>query len=435
MRTATLPLALAIVLTSACASYPERLSEALENFEAGDFEPAFVFMADEVDSPFLSGAEAGTVALTAGEWDLARELFERAEIAAKDLEDRAVLGAEPLAEAVSSWVINDRTRTYQGEGFERVYVHTSLALTYLAEGRLSDVFVETRRANLLLEAEERLYETTYRAGGWGHLLSAIVYELLGELDHAYIDYNRMVEKDVGTAIAGPALVRLAGRLGRTDDLARWQERFGAARELPEGAASVIVLAGVGLGPLKVEGSLTVPLPSGVYRMAVPDYERRPQLVSALRLVDQETGVGARTELIEDVAEVARKNLADRVGWIAARSAARGALKLALTKQLEDEYGAAGWIAGSLYTIFTERADLRAWMTLPDSWQACRLFVPPGERTLILDAVGGELVRLGAFRLDPGETMFVFVRTLGQQAHVHVVGGVPIATTENEVGSP
>src|SRR6185436_288146 len=101
--------------------------------------------------------------------------------------------------------------------FERVYVHCGLAMCYLAAGKLDDVYVEARLANQLLESEEELYETQYAAGGWGHLLSAVTYELIGDRDDAYIDYQRMVEKDVGTALAGRALVRLAKQLGRSDE--------------------------------------------------------------------------------------------------------------------------------------------------------------------------------------------------------------------------
>jgi hypothetical protein len=89
--------------------------------------------------------------------------------------------------------LNDTALAYRGEGFERVYVHACLGMAYLAQGRLDDVFVEVRRANKILEAEEGLYEKEYRAGGLGHFLSATTYELLGKWDDAAIDYRRMVE--------------------------------------------------------------------------------------------------------------------------------------------------------------------------------------------------------------------------------------------------
>jgi hypothetical protein len=419
---------------AACASYPEKVSGALGNFEAGRFDDAMAVLSDEdrLGSAFLAGAEAGTVALAAGYWDLARSYFERAAAASADIEERALVGPEALGEALGSWVLSDGVRSYEGEGFERVYVHTSLALTYLAQGLLDDVYVEARLANRLLEAEEKLYETKYKAGGFGHLLSALTYELLGQPDQAYIDYERMEAKGLGTALAGRALVRLAKVLGRTEELGRWEESFGKEVERPAGAAGIVVLAGVGMGPYKVENSLNLYTPDGLFRIAVPHYRSRPQVVSGLRLIDEESGVSLRTERVEDVTAVAQKNLKDRLAWLTAKSALRSAGKMVLTNQLEEKYDGAGFLVGTLFTAMTERADLRAWMSLPDSWQACRLFVPPGTRTFTLEAIGGHAVSLGSYQLEPEETMFVFVRTLGPDIYAHVVGGQRV---EPPIGEP
>lgn len=415
---------------AACATYTERTADALRDFQGGQFAAARKAYADPetTDSAFLAGAESGTVALTAGDWAGALEHFHQAAAVVEDLENRALVGPERLGEALASWALNDTARAYQGEGFERVYLHCGLALAYLAQGKVDDVYVEARRANRLLEAEEALYETKYAAGGFGHLVSAVTYELIGELDDALIDYQRMEEKGVGTALAGSALVRIAQRLGRDDLLPAFIEKYGEAAVVPEGSATVVVLAGVGLGPYKVESGLTLPLPDGVFQMAVPGYVERPQAVSALRLLDVESGASVRTDLVESVTKVALENLEDRLGWMAAKSIARGLLKRELTKQLEDEHGTAGRIAGDLFTLITERADTRAWLTLPDSWQACRLFVPPGARTLALDAVGGESVQLGTFELEPGETLVVIARSLGPNVYAHAIGGKPVDPT-------
>ena len=411
-------------LAAACASYPARTAEALGDFQRGHLSAAIESYADPdvVGSVFLSGAEAGTVALAAGEWELAREHFDRAAEAAADIEGRALAGSERLGEGLLSWAWNDTTQAYEGEGFERVYLHCGLALTYLAQGRLDAVYVEARRSNQLLEAEETLYEKRYQAGGWGHLISAVAYELLGELDQAYIDYRRMEEKGVGTELAGRALVRIATRLRRTDELAQWEERYGHDPGRDPDAASVVVLAGVGLGPFKVEAGITLPTGDGLFQMAAPAYQERPQPVSALRLVQAESGASVRTDVVERVTAVAQENLSDRLLWTATKSVARGLLKRELTQHLGEEYGLAGWVAGDLFTLFSERADLRAWLTLPDTWQACRLFVPPGVHTLTLEAIGGAFRELGSFELEPGETLVVIARSVGTQLYAYPIGG-------------
>lgn len=421
---AVLGLLFAVGLGPGCITYRERTAEAMSDFQRGQLASSQEKYGDPdvVGSEFLAGAEGGTVALTAGDWERSLYFLSRAAEAARDVEGRALANPEKLGESLLSWGLNDRFQTYLGEGYERVTVHALLALCYLALGQRDGVGVEVRRANQLLEAEERLYEREYQAGGLGHFVSALNYELGGELDEAYIDYTRMEAKSVGKAIAGRALVRIATRLGRADDLPRLEETYGPDLERPEGAASVVVIAGVGLGPYKVEGRLWVPTGDGLVAVAVPEYESRRNPVTGLRLVESQSGDSVLCDVIEDVSKVARDNLNDRLLWVSAKSVARGLLKRELTKALADQHGDAGLLIGNLFAVVTERADLRCWETLPETWQACRLFVPPGEHAFELQALGGDAVSLGRFELEPGETLLVLARTVGTTLYAYPIGG-------------
>jgi len=413
----------ALTLFSACATYPERISSAFRDFESGQFQGSIAQYGDPdlTGSAFLAGAEAGTVALTAGDWVQAEQQYTRAVAAASELDDRALLGTTNLAEGLASWALNDTTQAYRGEGFERVYAHVGLALAYLAQGALQDVYVEARLANRLLETEEQLYEADYRAGGLGHFLSAVAYELRGELDEAYIDYERMVEKGVGVELAGKALVRISARLRRADALERWRARFGPASDVSE-MANIVLIGGVGLGPFKDEVRLQIPTDDGSIFIAAPEYVQRPQPVSALRLELPDSGAAVRSVELEDVGRVASENLEDRILLVTGKSIARGVLKRELTQRLDEEFDVAGQIAGELFGFFTERADLRCWTTLPNSWHGARMFAPPGQHQLVLTALGGERVALGTYELERGETLFVIARTLHSRVHAEVLGG-------------
>lgn len=423
-------LALGLVLmanTLGCASYSSRTEEALEGFRRGDIELSVGDYQDEdvTGSKFLSGVEAGTVLFAAGRFDEAKSAFESAEERVKDIEGRALVSASDLGESLSSWVLNDTTQAYEGEGFERVYLHVFLGLCYLTEGKLEDVLVEVRRANELLETEEELYKRKYGAGGLGHFLSAVTYETLGEPDEAFIDYRRMADKGVGTELAGPAMVRIAKQNHRDDVLGELTARYGDLEVPPADAASIVVIAGVGLGPYKEERGISVETLDGLLQVAAPVFERRGQPVGNLRL-RLDGGEGSiRTAAVEEVYKVAEENLDDRVFKIAAKSVARTVAKRELTKKLEDDHGVLGRLAGDLFTAATERADLRFWQTLPDTWQAARLFVSPGEHGLTLEAGPAGSIDLGRFKLEPGETMFVLARTVDDQLYAHAIGGQPL----------
>lgn len=415
--------ALALGLAS-CVSYTQRTAEAIDHFQSGRLEQARAEFEDPdtTGSDFLGAAESGTVALVQGDWPGARAHLERAAGVVREIEDRALISATDLGESLVSFAINDTVKTYEGEGYERVMLHVLLAMTYLAEGNVEGAWVEAKRANQLLESEETLYEKRYAAGGMGHLLSAVAYELVGEPSDAYIDYKRMQEKGVGLELAGRALVRLGTQLDREDELPLWLERFGPDIELPEGAASVVLLAGLGTAPYKVEVGFTLPLPDGVVQWAVPSYERRPQPINSLNLLEVQSDTRVASSLVEDVGTVAQENLDDRIGWLAAKSAVRAALKFELTRQLEKEHGGWGWLAGALFTIATERADLRSWLTLPDAWHGARLFVAPGVHEFALEAPGGPTVGLGTYELEAGETLIVLARSVEQRLYVQALGG-------------
>jgi hypothetical protein len=161
---------------------------------------------------------------------------------------------------------------------------------------------------------------------------------------------------------------------------------------------------------------------------VPTYAERPQPVSGLEISVAGGDRCVRTAVVEDVGHVAKENLEDRIAWLAAKSTVRTVLKRELTQHLQKEAGVLGRIAGDVFAIVSERADLRAWQTLPDTWQAARVWLPPGGHEIRVSAVGGESCSLGTFELDRGETMFVLARTVGCRLYAYPVGGRRLAAT-------
>ncbi len=423
-----IPVAAALaVLSLACASYPQRTARALGDFQRGQLSRAMDAYEDPrtTRSPFLAGAEAGTVALTAGNWSAAIESLSHAAKEVEEAERSALISPESLGQTILSWTLNEGAKSYRGEGYERVMIHAGLSIAYLAKGDLEGARVEVRQGNALLESEEKLYKKKYKAGGLGHFLSAVTYELDGQPDDAWIDYQRMRAKGVGTELAGRALARLARKMHREEELGPDAARFGEA-EVADRSASIVVIAGVGLGPYKREGVLDVPTESGLLQWAVPSYVERPQPVGGLEISVAGGDKGVRTVVVEDVGRVAKENLDDRLAWLIAKSTVRALLKRELTRKLQKEAGALGWVAGGVFTLVTEHADLRAWETLPDTWQAARVFLPPGSHELHLRAEGGESQVLGTFELEKGETMFVIARTVGAKLYAYPVGGRRVA---------
>jgi hypothetical protein len=416
------PAALALLALS-CASYPDRTHRALADFQRGQLTRALDAYQDPhtTGSPFLAGAESGTVALASGSWDAAIHNLTAAATEVQDIERTALVSPENLGETLVSWTVSEGATTYQGEGYERVLVHAGLAIAYIAKGSLEDARVEVKQSNALLESEEKLYKKEYQAGGLGHYLSAITYELDGQLDDAWIDYERMRKKGVGTELADRALARLAKSTHREGELAD-EARDYVEASAPEGSASIVVIAGIGLAPFKRETTIPVPTPSGLLQWSVPSYVDRPQLVSGLELSISGGDRAVKTVVVEDIGSVAKENLQDRLAWLMTKATVRTFLKREFTRQLEENAGVLGRIAGDVFQFVTERADLRSWETLPDTWQAARVFLPAGSHDIRLKALGGEGADLGVFELAKGEVLFVLARTVETKLYAYPVGG-------------
>lgn len=414
---------LLLSLLGSCKSYPQRTDAAFGDFRRGHFESALKKYSDPetTGTPFLQWSESGMVALAAGDWKQATELLGKATKVVEETERKALVSPESAGEVLLSWTINESFTAYEGEGYERVMLHATLAFAYLAQGLLEDARVELRQMDALLRAEEQLYAKDYKAGGLGHFLSAVGYELAGKPDEAYIDYKRMEATGVGAPLFAPALARLAQELHEQDDLELWKKRYDVDPQAQAGKASVVVIAGVGLGPYKKANTLTIPTGSGLLQWSVPSYETRPQPLPSVTL-GVDAGHGAvESVVVEDVSRVVKENLDDRLAWLAAKSTVRAFLKRELSRELEKNNGIGGAIAGALFTLVTEQADLRAWQTLPNTWQAARVFLDPGLHELVLSA-GGASAKLGTFELAAGETLFVFARTLDTEIHAYAIGG-------------
>ena len=413
-----------LIALTACATYNERVEAPLDAFERGDFEAAEQLFGEHAAeaSPFLAAAEAGTAAFVAGDFEGALAHLHRAEDEVRDVEERALIGGEGLSEDLLSLVVNEGQQAYAGEGYERVMLHAMLGLCYLTRGSVDDVLVEARRVDRLLTAEETLYETEYRAGGLGHFLSAIAYELKGKPGEAFIDYGRLAEKGLGGELTDAALRRLGARLGRLDEVEL--DASGVGELPPPDWPSVVLVGGLGLGPAKREIRIDVPIDGGVFAWSVPDFDGGVDGGATLDLVLPARDVRVRAAELEDVAAVAKRNLEDRIAWLAVRSAVRGLIKRQAAEELRRDRDTE-WLAVAvdLFTIATERADLRAWRTLPQRWVGARAFLPPGESVeLSLATDDGAPVPLGTFRLERGETMFILARALRSGLTAHVIGG-------------
>jgi hypothetical protein len=331
------------------------------------------------------------------------------------------LYTKSISLAAASMLLNDNVLPYEGEDFEKILINVFLALNYAAEGEPDEALVEARKVDGKLRVLSRTYEgkNVYQDDAFVRYLMGVLYETRGEVNDAFISYRRAYEtyavytRDYATSAPACLLddiVRTATLTGLDDEAARFQT-LGGQRFDPTAPrnGSVLVLVYSGKGPIKEEYSTKVSIPDdkGVihtFQVALPKFVPRS---SGTRSYDvQITGEGGtllttRTEVAENVTAIAARTLQDRLTMIYLKSGGRAILKFLASEKAKSEISRKskddtvlnflGSLAVDLAVGATERADLRAWRTLPAEFQLTRTMIPPGNYAVRVSASDGRYV--------------------------------------------
>jgi hypothetical protein len=415
---------LSVLTAAGCSSslyqdYPDTAWPGLDGMDHGDFAYAARHFSGiegtRGSDEFLGHAEAGMAWHIGGQLRRAVDEWLAAAVVLEGFGDRPTISGRSITEGALSLFINDKTIPYDGEGFEAALLHGFLAWDFLRIGDLDGAMVEVQRGYDIERFEEERYGTTYGMNRFARYVAALAQEFDSQPDEAEIDLNRLAE-DVGAHSAVQySLERVRGADRR---------------------ATLVVVFERDRMPEKIEHELVFNTRRSFGQIAVPAFDDRGDAGAGggLRVLvgGREAGV---TQTLEDVEEVARSNLNDRIAWVTAKALGRTALKTAIVDRAAEEVGdkhgdLAGLLVGllgSAVNIASESADLRSWLTLPRDIQVLRVPIEPGTYTIRLEisgaaGVGAHAGRsqpwadLGVFEFKAGETLLVGSRSLGAALH-------------------
>lgn len=410
----------AAALASGCAlfsDYTVKAAPARAFIMAGDFASACSVFPDSDASGLnevLVRMERGMILHDMGRYRESFEELDRADRKIRQYEERAVISASKALSQAGTIVTNEKAAPYEGEDYEKIMIHALGALDFLMLGDLESARVEVRRAysrqEELSSRHARELEKAHKevqraqaadllkdAGGQAYgdiakkastvasayhnsfasVVSAIVYELNGELDDAYIDMKKAYEAYPSSPYIASELLRLSAKLGFREDHLAWRTRFGTLDGKEDGGVRVVVFFSHGLAPVKVPVKIPIPLKDGFVFASVPVYRFEPSPVSTAVISAGDRF--AATSTVLDVDATAARDLLDNFPVILAKQIVRSTLKALSVRGLRREHGQGGALLGTFLAGLTEQADLRTWSTLPKEIQAASLFVPQGLR--------------------------------------------------------
>ena len=410
---------------SGCATYSDSFGAIEHSLSTGKYEGAL----REIEKQ--SGSKTGQVLYFLDKGMVLRMKRDfagsnKALAAAKAEMER--LYAASISENALSFIVNDATVSYAGDGYEQVLVHLYMALNYLELGQLDEARVEALQVDIKLrEIGEKIPGDEFTEDAFSRYLTGLIYEDMGEWSDAMIAYRKAYEAykkyQANYGLAMPDLLkrdllRLAHRLGLKNEAGKYVREFGsdASQEegiLPEHEGELVYVLNNGLAPIKRERIINATAPSSSVRVdagtpnkqkspalpmmvtiALPYYQSRPNEILRARI--SVSGRQASTQIMEDIDAIARASLSARMPAITARTIARAIAKGAIQKSV-DRAGKsrnndpAVELLGSLLVrvaaVATERADTRSWLTLPSNIQLARLSLPPGSYNVSVDLLG------------------------------------------------
>lgn len=337
------------------------------------------------------------------------------------------LWTKSVSREAASFLINDYVKPYPGEDFEKALINLFSAINYANMGEFDDAMVEVRRLDTLLEELNREYadKNVYNEDAFGRYLSGIMYEIDGRLDDAYIDYFKSLEvfkdyrENYGTPVPRYLLEdisRIAGVVDRKEELdpliAEFEDIEGPSQKETKEMGRVILIHFNGNSPVKTDEKIVLPAPDGPITLAFPAYSVQRPLCRESKLI-AEAGPSykeADAELVEDINEIAVKNLEDRRVRVVVKMLARAAVKRAVIDSATEE-DTGGEELLNIMNVFIEQADTRTWRTLPGEIYLSRMFLPEGDYDLYVTQCDGEKKAIKSLSLRAGETRFILYESM------------------------
>jgi uncharacterized protein len=461
--------------SGAFKSYKDSFARADAAAQAQSLEGAeAVFATDAARSDgagLLANLELGAFYQAFGEFERSRQCFDRVDQIAREIEQRAVVSGRAVGRNLGALLTNDNAIEYRSEAFEKVMARSLNAINYLMAGDVVAARIEIRKASEYQDLERRrhdeelqkrrdqaaagdrewalgeqglsssseftstvaqmneyarAFETSFQ-NPFTYLLSGLVYEMNGELDDAMLDYRRAYELWPESRPAAALLASTAAARSRTDELASLTSAIDpeileatASSRVPEHGRVLLIYAS-GRIPQKQEVKFPIPVP-GVKEIAwvafatYTDYRPSPdQLEVRVGSTSRVTEpiVDLRALAVRALQEKWKATAARQVGRVVAKAVAKQELRKEMTRSAGPLAGAIAGLAGAVYQIASERADLRGWYSLPDRIQVATIDLAAGAHRIEIERAGTSSGREAIdVVVHPGRTSLVFARGFG-----------------------
>ena len=380
-------------LFSSCVSYSSKLASTADLYSSRRYNEALesienLSILKKSSNRLLYLLEKATVLDELKDFRKSRSTF----IDADKLADK--LYTESLAQNAASFLYNDTVMDYAGEDYEKITIHTMLALSFLKERNLGSALVEARKINnKLYEIISGYKHTSYKEDAFSRFLSGLIYESISEYDNAIIDYKKALSLYESNYFKVPVPSYLVESLyivlkarSRQDDLNSLIKKYPYLKQLSWSPSDsyVVTVRKNGLISKKVSRSFSIPVNGQIVSFSYPVIEDVSQARHQERAIIINNAIFTKEQLVQDMNSIARDTLEEKRLRLILKTSSRALIRAGVSRQLRKNGSDAALVADlalQISSIFTEKADTRSWNLCPASFYISRTKLKPGKYNL------------------------------------------------------
>lgn len=329
--------------------------------------------------------------------------------------DRLVdkLYSKSISKEAASYLLTSDSTDYSGEDYEKIFIHTMLALSFIRDRQLSSALVEARRINLNLheinsgrgDANNRYHEDAF-----ARYLAGLIHETNSNFDSAYLDYLKAWKSYrrsfalFNDSLMPKQLVSALQRLARV-----------SGRELPakiaktinnkkfSRQAQVVVIHQLGRIAVKEADEFMLPIGKQIVRISFP-------VIVIGRRDFGHTGVAIGSPKIRfvnaqqmvNLDQIAKVSLEDRRARLTTKQVTRLIGKSVVGAEVHHHFGTVAGLAFNLVTAATETADTRGWGLLPARIAVSRFTIDANKTMPVTVKTAGVITDVHRLKLKAGE---------------------------------
>lgn len=355
---------------SGCATYQGKVGVARSHLESGNPDAAIALLKPLAETPsddqLIYLLDYATALQVKGDYKASSQILLQADRLAENMDYTSV------SRVAGSLLFSEELVQYRGEDFEKLLIHVMAALNYTLMGNLESARVETRRLTDKLNYFRSEKKLKYAENPFMYYLNGHIWEANKDWDSAYIDFKKAYDLGMDNSWIRQDLIRLADRSRRPDALRKWRKQFGNedAAWKNKRKGELLLIYQQGWGPRKA------PHPNAP---RFPTLRPTGSSITQAALVVDGKEV-AKTEEAYNIEAAAMTALETQYAALVAKRIAGMVAKDVAAKQVakKDEMaGAALWVLMHA----TDRADLRQWSTLPRTIQVARVYLPEGKHKI------------------------------------------------------